>query len=43
MLSYLFIQIEYKKIHKERYLYQFIIYKQFKFQFKIQYKILVSK
>lgn len=27
MLSYLFAQIEYKKIHKERYLYQFIIYK----------------
>ena len=27
MLSNLFIQIEYKKIHKERYLYQFIIYK----------------
>ena len=27
MLSYLFTQIEYKKIHKEQYLYQFIIYK----------------
>lgn len=27
MLSYLFTQIEYKKIYKERYLYQFIKYK----------------